>query len=228
MMFRTCTVQANLDFASEADMVAKFRVSLALQPIATALFANSPFVEGKPSGLPLQPRPRLDRHRSRPHRHAGFRVRGRLRLRDLRPLRARRADVFRQARRPLYRRRRPVVRAFMDGKLPLLPGERPTIKDWGDHTQHHLPRGAAEATYLEMRGADTGPPWSRLCALAALWMGCSTIPPPWPRPGTSASTGRSRTAAPARRFARLALKAEVAGRSVQDVAIDMLAIAGRA
>ena len=81
MMFRTCTVQANLDFGSEADMTAKFRLSLALQPIATALFANSPFVEGRPSGLLSSTGPTcLDRHRRRPHRHVGFRVPGRVRL----------------------------------------------------------------------------------------------------------------------------------------------------
>lgn len=51
MMLRTCTIQVNLDFESEEDMVRKFRTSLALQPIATALFANSPFKEGEPSGF---------------------------------------------------------------------------------------------------------------------------------------------------------------------------------
>jgi RsmE family RNA methyltransferase len=87
MMLRTCTVQSNHDFADEADMAAKFRVSLALQPVATALFANSPFVEGRPSGLSVHARQRLDRHRSGPHGHAGFRLRRRLRLRGLRPVR---------------------------------------------------------------------------------------------------------------------------------------------
>ena len=80
MMLRTCTIQVNLDYSSEADMAQKFRVGLALQPLATALFANSPFTEGKPNGFLSLPQPYLDRHRSAPHRHAALRVRGRLRL----------------------------------------------------------------------------------------------------------------------------------------------------
>ncbi len=111
MMIRTCTVQVNLDFSSEADMVKKFRVSLALQPIATALFADSPFTEGKPNGFLQLPLAHLDRHRSRPHRHARLRVRGRLRLRALCRLRARRADVLRLPRRRIHRPRRPAASA---------------------------------------------------------------------------------------------------------------------
>ena len=103
MMLRTCTVQTNLDFESEADMVKKFRVSLALQPLATALFANSPFVEGKAVRLQELSQPHLDRHRSRPLRHAALRVRGRLRLRALCRLHARRADVLRLSRRQVRR-----------------------------------------------------------------------------------------------------------------------------
>ena len=109
MMYRTCTVQTNLDFSSEADMVKKLRVSLALQPVATALFANSPFTEGKPNGF-LSFRSEIWRDTDpRPLRHAAVGVRGRHGLRALGRLRARRADVFRQARRRLYRRRRAVV-----------------------------------------------------------------------------------------------------------------------
>ncbi len=103
MMLRTCTVQTNLDFESEADMVKKFRVSLALQPLATALFADSPFKEGKRGGLQELPQPHLDRHRSRPSRHAALRLRGRLRLRALRRLHARCADVLRLSRRQVHR-----------------------------------------------------------------------------------------------------------------------------
>ena len=80
MMLRTCTIQTNLDYASEADMARKFRVGLALQPLATALFANSPFTEGPAQRLPLLPQPHLVGHRPRSHRHAALRVRGRLRL----------------------------------------------------------------------------------------------------------------------------------------------------
>jgi glutamate--cysteine ligase len=80
MMLRTCTIQVNLDYASEADMVKKFRVGLALQPLATALFANSPFTEGKPNGFLSYRSAYLVGHRSGAHRHAALRVRGRLRL----------------------------------------------------------------------------------------------------------------------------------------------------
>ena len=113
MMYRTCTVQTNLDFSSEADMVKKLRVSLALQPVATALFANSPFTEGKPNGF-LSFRSRdLARYRQRALRHDAVGVRGRHGVRALCRLRARRAHVFRQARRRLYRRRRFVVPRFL-------------------------------------------------------------------------------------------------------------------
>ena len=107
MMLRTCTIQTNLDFSSEADMVQKFRVGLAWQPVATALFANSPFTDGAAERLPQLPQPRLDRYRSRPLRHPAVRVRGRHGLRALRRARARRADVFRLPRRQVHRRRRP-------------------------------------------------------------------------------------------------------------------------
>ena len=113
MMYRTCTVQSNLDFSSEADMVKKLRVSLALQPVATALFANSPFTEGKPNGLSVGALGNLARHRQQSRRHAALRLRRRHGLRALCRLRARRADVFHQARRPVYRRLRQVVPGFL-------------------------------------------------------------------------------------------------------------------
>ncbi len=110
MMTRTCTVQVNLDYASEQDMLRKLRVSLLLQPLATALFANSPFTEGRPERLPVVSRPGLDRHRQRPFRHPRGDVRARLRLRALRRVAGRpRADVFRLSRRPIYRCRRRIV-----------------------------------------------------------------------------------------------------------------------
>ena len=106
MMYRTCTVQTNLDFSSEADMVKKLRVSVALQPVATALFANSPFTEGKPNGF-LSFRSEIWRDTDNARAgHDSLGVRGRHGVRALGRLRARRADVFRQARRRLYRRRR--------------------------------------------------------------------------------------------------------------------------
>ena len=155
MMFRSCTVQANLDFSDEADMVKKLRVSLALQPIVTALFANSPFVDGKPSGyLSFRSHIWLDTD-PRPHRHAALRLRGRLRLRALCRLRPRRADVFRHPRRQYVNVAGESFRAFLDGKLPQLPGEKPTIKDWEDHLSTLFPEVRLKQ-FLEMRGADMG------------------------------------------------------------------------
>jgi glutamate--cysteine ligase len=169
MMRRTCTVQVNLDFASEADMVRKLRVGLALQPVATALFANSPFWEGAPNG------------------HRSWRARI---WRDLDAARTgmipwafedgmgfeRYADWALDV--PMYfvhRDGRYVdalgqsFRDFLDGRLPALPGERPTLADWADHLTTCFPEVRIKK-YMEMRGADGGP-WRRLCALPALWVG---------------------------------------------------------
>ncbi len=224
MMFRTCTVQANLDFADEADMVAKFRVSLALQPITTALFANSPFIEGRPSGL-LSSRANVwtdtDADRTGMLNFVfedgfGFETYARYAL-----------DV------PMYfvKRRGLYVdvagrsfRDFMKGALNELPGQRPTMKDWVDHTSTIFPEVRLKQ-YLEMRGADAGP-WSRLCALPALWAGIL-----YDGAAQAAAWDLCKTWTPEDRVAlrsdaaRLGMKAQVAGRSVQDVARDMLAIA---
>jgi glutamate--cysteine ligase len=169
MMYRTCTVQVNLDFASEADMVQKLRVALALQPVATALFANSPFFEGQPNG-----------HKS-------------WRSRIWRDLDARRTgtlpfvfeDGFGFERYVdfaldvpmyfVYRDGRYIdalgqsFRDFMAGRLPALPGEVPTLSDWADHLTTIFPEARLKK-FIEMRGADGGP-WRRLCALPALWVG---------------------------------------------------------
>ena len=169
MMLRTCTVQVNLDFASEADMVKKFRVVLALQPIATALFANSPFTEGKPNGFQSY-RSHIwtdtDPDRTR---HAAVRVPGRLRLRALCRLCARCADVFRLPRRQVYRRLGPELPRLPAGQTAALPGELPLMTDWADHLTTLFPEVRLKS-YLEMRGADGGP-WRGLCALPALWVG---------------------------------------------------------
>tara|TARA_Y100000815_G_C13302739_1_gene485228 strand:+ start:165 stop:1535 length:1371 start_codon:yes stop_codon:yes gene_type:complete len=169
MMYRTCTVQVNLDFGSEADMVQKFRVALALQPVATALFANSPFLEGKPNG------------------HKSWRSRV---WRDL--------DADRTGMLPfvfedgfgferyvdyaldvpmyfVYRDGKYInalgqsFRDFMKGRLPALPGETPTLSDWADHLTTAFPEARIKK-FMEMRGADGGP-WRRLCALPAFWVG---------------------------------------------------------
>jgi glutamate--cysteine ligase len=169
MMRRTCTVQVNLDFASEADMVQKFRVALALQPVATALFANSPFFEGKVNG------------------HKSWRARV---WRDL--------DTNRTGMLPfvfedgmgfqryvdyaldvpmyfVYRDGKYInalgqsFRDFLKGQLPALPGEMPTLSDWADHLTTIFPEARIKQ-FIEMRGADGGP-WRRLCALPAFWVG---------------------------------------------------------
>ena len=169
MMYRTCTVQVNLDFASEADMVQKLRVSLALQPVATALFANSPFLDGKPNGYKSW--------------------RGHI-WQNLDPARTgmlpfvfedgfgydRWVDYVLDV--PMYFVYRDGkyinalgqnFRDFLKGELPALPGELPTLSDWADHMTTVFPEARVKK-YIEMRGADGGP-WRRLCALPALWVG---------------------------------------------------------
>src|SRR5258708_15844288 len=169
MMLRTCTVQTNLDFESEADMVKKFRVSLALQPLATALFANSPFVEGKPVGFKSY-RSHIwtdtdpDRCGMLPFVfEPGFGF-------------ERYADYMLDV--PMYFVYRDGkyidasgqdFKAFLKGKLPARPGELPTLNDWADHVTTAFPEVRLKR-YLEMRGADSGP-LPALNALPALWVG---------------------------------------------------------
>jgi len=169
MMRRTCTVQVNLDFGSEPDMVQKMRVAIALQPVATALFANSPFFEGKVNG------------------HKSWRSRV---WRDLDPDRTGMVPfVFEDGFGfeawvqyaldvPMYFVYRDgkyinalgqSFRDFLKGELPALPGEMPTLSDWADHLTTLFPEARVKQ-YIEMRGADGGP-WRRLCALPAFWVG---------------------------------------------------------
>ncbi len=224
MMLRTCTIQANLDFDSEADMVMKFRTSLALQPIATALFANSPFTDGKPNGF-LSARANVWTDTD-PDRTGmldfvfedGFGY-------------ERYADYALDA--PMYFAKRGETyvdlsgqsfRAFMDGKLDALPGDRATVQDWADHLTTLFPEVRLKQ-YLEMRGADGGP-WSRICALPALWAGilydAPSLAAAWDlcKDWDIADHERLR-----RDVTRLGLKAEVGGRSVRDIAVDMVNIA---
>ena len=169
MMLRTCTVQTNLDFESEADMVKKFRVSLALQPLATALFANSPFLEGRASGFKSY-RSHIwtdtdpDRCGMLPFVfEAGFGF-------------ERYVDYLLDV--PMYFVYRDgqyidvagqSFRDFLKGRLPGRPGELPTINDWADHVTTAFPEVRLKR-YLEMRGADSGP-LPALNALPALWVG---------------------------------------------------------
>jgi glutamate--cysteine ligase len=169
MMYRTATIQVNLDFADEADMVKKLRVSLALQPIATALFAASPFTEGKLNGF-MSMRSEVwrdtDRDRTGMLPFAFEPGMGYERYVDYA------LDV------PMYfvyRNGRYIdaagasFRDFLAGKLTALPGEYPTLDDWSDHLTTLFPEVRLKR-FLEMRGADGGP-WQRICALSALWVG---------------------------------------------------------
>ncbi|MFC3053484.1 glutamate--cysteine ligase [Kordiimonas pumila] len=169
MMLRTCTVQVNLDFASEADMVEKFRVSLALQPIATALFANSPVSERAQNGFKsLRSHVWTDTDPDRCgmlpfvfENGMGF-ERWVDYMLDVPMYFAYRNGVYIDASGQSFR-------DFMAGKLPALPGELPTLQDWEDHLTTVFPEVRLK-TFLEMRGADGGS-WSRLCALPAFWVG---------------------------------------------------------
>jgi glutamate--cysteine ligase len=169
MMLRTCTIQVNLDYCSEANMVRKFRVGLALQPLATALFANSPFTEGKPNGF-LSYRSHIWSDTD-PHRTGmlpfvfedGF---GYERYVDY-MLDVPMYFVFRDGK--YIDAAGQSFRDFLAGKLPALPGELPSASDWTDHLSTAFPEVRLKS-FLEMRGADGGP-WNRICALPALWVG---------------------------------------------------------
>jgi len=225
MMYRSCTIQVNMDFGDEADMVKKFRVGLALQPIATALFANSPFLEGRPNGF-LSYRSEIwrdtdmDRTGMLPfvfedgmgfERYVDYAL-----------------DV------PMYfvyRDGRHVdvagasFRAFLEGKLEALPGERPTIADWSDHLTTLFPEVRLKQ-FLEMRGADGGP-WRKICALPALWTGLlydtTALEAAWDlvKDWNVQERDALRDAVP-----RQALGAPFRNGRVLDIAREMVAIAG--
>jgi glutamate--cysteine ligase len=224
MMLRTCTVQVNLDFESEADMVRKFRTSLALQPIATALFADSPFTEGKPNGF-MSYRSHIwtdtdpDRSGMLPFVfEPGFGF-------------ERYVDYLLDV--PMYFVYRDgkyidvsgeSFRDFMKGRLHNMVGEVPAITDFADHLTTAFPEVRLKR-YLEMRGADSGR-WRRLCALPALWVGllydsvaldaASDLVKDWSVEEMLAL----RADVP-----RLALQAPFRGREVRDVAREMVTIA---
>jgi glutamate--cysteine ligase len=224
MMYRSATVQTNLDFADEADMVKKLRVSLALQPVVTALFANSPFVDGKPSGyLSFRSHIWLDTDRARTgmlpfvfEDGMGFERYAEHAL-----------DV------PMYFVIRggeyvnvagESFRAFLDGRLPQLPGERPTLKDWEDHLSTLFPEVRLKQ-YLEMRGADMGDAASVL-ALSALWVGLlyddASLDGAWQlvRDWTDAERQTLRDEVP-----RTAIATKLRGRTVAEIGDEVLALA---
>ena len=226
MMYRTCTVQTNLDFSSEADMVKKLRVSLALQPVGTALFANSPFTEGKPNGF-LSFRSEIwrdtDADRSGMLPWAFESGMGFERWVDYA------LDV------PMYFVKRgdryidvagQSFRDLMAGRLPGLPGERATISDWANHISTIFPEVRLKR-YLEMRGSDVGP-WRRLPALPAYWVGLlydnDVLDEAWSlvKEWTAEERQQLRDDVP-----RLGFKAVMRNRSLLDLSRQTLAMAER-
>ena len=224
MMYRTATIQVNLDFADEADMIKKLRVSLALQPIATAIFACSPFAERQPSGY-LSLRSEVWRHTDRARtgmlpfvfepgmsfeRYADYALSVPMYFiyRDGRYI-----DVAGAS-----------FKDFMEGRLPALPGERPTIDDWSDHLTTLFPEVRMKQ-FLEMRGADGGR-WRRICAVAAFWTGllyeASSLDAAWDlvKPWTAPERQALRDSVP-----KLALQAPVHGSMALDIARQATAIA---
>ncbi|WP_370161192.1 glutamate--cysteine ligase [Limimaricola soesokkakensis] len=224
MMYRTCTVQVNLDFSSEADMVKKLRVALALQPVATALFANSPFFEGKPNGMKSW--------RSRIWRGLDDSRTGMLPFAFEEGMGFERyvewvLDV------PMYFVYRDgkyidalgqSFRDFLKGELPALPGEKPTLSDWADHLTTVFPEARVKK-FIEMRGADGGP-WRRLCALPAFWVGLTydqgALDAAWDLvKGWDAETREALRVAAAEQ----GLQAKVGGLSMHDLARQAVEIA---
>jgi glutamate--cysteine ligase len=224
MMYRTCTVQTNLDFASESDMVRKLRVSLALQPVGTVLFANSPFTEGRPNGF-LSFRSEI--------------------WRDTDPARSgmlpwafepgmgfeRWVDYALDV--PMYFVKRGEsyidvagrsFRELMAGRLPELPGEHATISDWANHLSTIFPEVRLKR-YLEMRGSDSGPA-QRLPALPAFWAGILyddvSLDAAWDlvRHWTAEERQKLRDEVP-----RLGFKATIRGMSLLEVSRQALALA---
>jgi glutamate--cysteine ligase len=224
MMYRTSTVQVNMDYASEADMVKKLRVSLALQPIATALFANSPFTDGKPNGfLSMRSHIWLDTDADRTGMMAfafedGF---GYERYVDWA------LDV------PMYFVKRDTTyhdvagasfRDLLAGNFAPLPGERATHSDWANHVSTLFPEVRLKR-YLEMRGADVGG-LEHIVALSAFWTGLlyddAALDGAWDlvKGWNAQQRQKLRADVPTQ-----ALKATIGGRSAQDIARDALALA---
>ncbi|MCC3246569.1 glutamate--cysteine ligase [Methylocystis sp. WRRC1] len=224
MMFRTATVQVNLDFVSEADMVEKMRVGIALQPVVTALFANSPFLDGRPTGQ-LSQRSWIWRDTD-PDRTGmlpfvfeegfGFERYVEYAL-DVPMYFVKRGDVYHDVAGASFR-------DLLAGRLPQLPGERATMSDWANHLSTIFPEVRLK-TYLEMRGADGGPR-AHMTALPALFAGlyydrvaldqALQMTKGW----SAAARETLRAEVPTR-----ALAAGIEGRSVRDIARDMLEIA---
>src|SRR5215204_2115934 len=222
MMFRTATVQVNLDFGSEADMVKKLRVSLALQPVATALFANSPFTEGRPNGF-LSMRSEIwrdtdnDRAGMLPRAFDdgfGYEAYVDWAL-DVPMYFVKRDDTYHDVAGASFR-------DLLAGRLAALPGEVATRSDWANHVSTLFPEVRLKR-YLEMRGADVGPP-ERIAALSAFWVGIlyeqASLDGAWDMVKDWSNEDRERLRVD---VPRLGLNALVAGRAVGDLARDALA-----
>ena len=224
MMFRTSTVQVNLDYTSEADMVKKLRVSLALQPIATALFANSPFTEGKLNGFKTM---RSEIWRDTDNQRAGmlpFAFEDGMGFEryvdyalDVPMYFIKRGDVYHNVAGASFR-------DLLAGELKQLPGETATISDWANHLGTIFPEVRLKR-YLEMRGSDVGPA-PMIAAQAALWMGVlydsAALDQAWQivKDWSAADRQQLRDDVP-----KLALQATIQCRSVRDIARDMLQLA---
>jgi len=224
MMFRTSTVQVNLDFASEADMVQKYRVALALQPVGTALFANSPFTEGKPNGY-LSYRSHIwtdvdpDRTGQVPFVFEdGF---GFERYVDY-ALDVPMYFVYRDGK--YINALGQSFRDFLKGDLPALPGEKATMLDWENHLTTLFPEVRLKQ-FIELRGADGGQ-WRRLCAMPALWTGVlyddAACAAAWDicKDWTTEDRANLMTG-----VAREGIQFEFMGRKVKDLAADVIEIA---
>jgi glutamate--cysteine ligase len=224
MMFRTATVQVNLDFGSEADMVTKLRVALALQPVATALFANSPFTEGRPNGfLSMRSEIWRDTDGGRTgtlpfafeegmgyERYVDYAL-------DVPMYFVKRGDTYHDVAGASFR-------DLLEGRLAAMPGERATSSDWANHLSTIFPEVRLKR-FLEMRGSDVGAP-DMIAAEAALWAGLlydsDALGAAYDlvRPWSAAERQRVRDDVP-----RLALDAVVAGRKLVEVAREVLLIA---
>ena len=224
MMFRTATVQANLDFSSEADMVRKLRVGLALQPVATALYANSPFTDGKPNGfLSMRSEIWRDTDNARAgmlpfafedgmgfERYVDYAL-------DVPMYFVKRGDVYHDVTGASFR-------DLLAGRLPQMPGERATISDWANHLSTIFPEVRLKR-YLEMRGCDVGGN-RMICSMPALFVGLyyhqPSLDAAWDlvKGWSEAERQRLRDDVP-----RLALDAQIRGRSLREVAREVVALA---
>ncbi len=223
MMFRTCTVQVNLDFSSEADMIKKFRVGLALQPVATALFANSPFREGKPNGF-LSYRSHIwtDVDNARAGMLPWVFEDGMSFERYV-------DDALDVPMYFIYRDGKYIdvsgksFRDFLERRIPEVKHVTPTISDWADHLTTIFPEVRLKS-FLEMRGADGGQ-WRRICGLPALWVGLyydqTALDAAWDlvKDWTAEERWAMRDAVP-----RLAFNTPFRGRTLRDLARQMLTI----